>query len=378
MIPIRSPFHLVSVQREYEYNQVCLECPEGVVCDEGITIENMEVEDGYWRVDGESDTILQCPISEACVGSSSNSYGDNLCRKGHEGPYCSVCINNYFKEYNGLCEICSTSSLERSYLLMGIMGVIGLMLIFLAIKFAYHASGQEGAMNALEDFQRRTMSFLGEKVRTLSKSANNNQEGSVSESGDEEIKKMIKGQLIGQKFKIMFVFFQVILLFQEVYLIQYPRPYVDFLALFSFIELDLFTVAKMDCAISGGFLSKLLFSTILPIGISLLLFIGWIVSRSKFGNDSRQFKIIENTLINLFIILTYVLFPSLCATIFSSFVCEDFDDGSSFLIADYLVDCDSSDYNSIYSLAIIMIFVYPIGIPLMALISKSNEFYVTF
>ena len=102
------------------------------------------------------------------------------------------------------------------------------------------------------------------------------------------------------------------------------------------------------------------------------------VSRTKFGNDSRQFKIIENTLFNLFIILTYVLFPSLCATIFSSFVCENFDDGSSYLRSDYSVDCDSSDYTSIYSLAIIMIFVYPIGIPLMALISKSNEFYVTF
>jgi len=59
------------------------------------------------------------------------------------------------------------------------------------------------------------------------------------------------------------------------FFIQYPPPYIDFLSLFSFIELDLFTVAKMDCAISGGFLSKLLFSTILPIGISLL-FVFWL------------------------------------------------------------------------------------------------------
>ena len=150
---------------------------------------------------------------------------------------------------------------------------------------------------------------------------------------------------------------------------------LDFLSLFSFIELDIFTVAKMDCVVSGGFLSKLLFSTTLPMFITLVLMIGWFVSRIKFGNDSRQFKIIENTLINLFIILTYVLFPSLCATIFSSFVCEDFDDGSSYLRADYSVDCDSSDYTSIYSLAIIMIFVYPIGIPLMYLIMlyKNRE-----
>jgi len=120
----------------------------------------------------------------------------------------------------------------------------------------------------------------------------------MKEEDEEQRSSSMRNQTIFVKIKIAFVFFQVILLFQEDYLIQYPDPYSDFLAPLSFIEFGLFKVTKMDYVISRGFLSKLLFSTILPIGISLLLFVGWIVSRTKFGNDSRQFKIIENTLIN--------------------------------------------------------------------------------
>lgn len=352
-------------------------CPSGSTCGEGTTIENMKVDDGYWRVDGESDTILQCPVSAACEGSSSNSsYGDNLCRTGHEGPYCSVCKDGYFKEYNGLCEECSASSLPNSFLLLGIISFIGVGLIYLLIKYTCFVSNQEDKndgkiiLSALDDFQSRTLKFLEksvERVRSIGRSSNSINESyersrnlTDQEEKDVATKKMIKNQMIMVKIKIAFVFFQVILLFQEVYLIQYSSPYSEFLSFLSFIELDLFSVARMECAVSGGYLSKLIFSTCIPIGISFFLFLGWIFSFFKFGRETRQFKIIENTLINLFIIMTYVLFPSLCATIFSSVVCEEFDDGSSYLRADYSVDCDSSEYSSIFGLALVMILVDPI------------------
>jgi len=369
----------------------------------------MEVEDGYWRVDVESDSILQCLVVDACVGSSSDSYGDNLCRKGHEGPYCSVCIDNYFKEYNGLCEFCSAKLLQNSYILVTVLTVLGLLGIYAISKYTLKVANKQADTNerptfisgsVFDDFEKRTLRFsehVVSSVRNLQKRVSsrritslNFSDGNLSpinpspspihlpqyeEEEEDEGSGYNTNQMIIVKIKIAFVFFQVILLFQEVYLIEYPDVYLNFLNFFSFFELDLFSVAKMDCVITGKFLSKLLFSTILPIVVSLLLYVGWIISRTKFGNDSKQFKIIENTLINLFIILTYVLYPSLCATIFSSFVCEDFEDGSSYLRADYSVDCDSGKYFKIYSLAIFMIFVYPIGIPLMYFLwlNKNRE-----
>jgi len=77
----------------------------------------------------------------------------------------------------------------------------------------------------------------------------------------------------------------------------------------------------------------------------------------------------------LFIIITYVLFPGLCATIFSAFICEDFDDGTSLLRTDYSIDCKQNEYKPIYSYALIMVFVYPLGIPFlyMSMLFLSRE-----
>jgi len=365
--------HCDDDEYESEDGSECLSCPAGSTCEEGTTIENMEVDGGYWRVDGESDTILQCPVPAACVGSSSSSYGDNLCRDGHEGPYCSVCEDGYFKEYDGLCEVCSAKSLQRSYILLGVVGGLCLIILYGLVKYTCYVAGtkqEEGkvVLSILDDFNSRTLKFMEHSVDRIHSLGRSEHVKEDEEDEDDEAtatKKMIRSQMIMVKIKIAFVFFQVILLFQDVYLIQYPPPYIDFLAFVAFVELDIFRVAKMECAVSGGFLGKLIFSTCIPLGVSLFLFLGWIFSFFKFGRETRQFKIIENTLVNLFIIMTYLLYPSLCATIFSAVVCEDFDDGNSYLRADYSVNCDSSEYSSIYTVALVMILVYPIGIPIM-------------
>ena len=95
----------------------------------------------------------------------------------------------------------------------------------------------------------------------------------------------------------------------------------------------------------------------------------------KFNRESRKYKVLENTLFQVFIIITYVIYPSVSTTIFSAFVCEDFDDGSSYMRADYSTSCDSAEYASIYGLAVFMIFVYPIGIPAMyfVMLLRSEE-----
>lgn len=43
------------------------------------------------------------------------------------------------------------------------------------------------------------------------------------------------------------MFFQVILLFDEVYLIKFPDVYLEIISVFSFLSFDWFQVAQLDC-----------------------------------------------------------------------------------------------------------------------------------
>lgn len=44
--------------------------------------------------------------------------------------------------------------------------------------------------------------------------------------------------------------------------------------------------------------------------------------------------------------------------------CEEFDDGTSLLSADFRIDCKSSRYNSMVVVSAVMLVIFPVGVPL--------------
>ena len=62
--------------------------------------------------------------------------------------------------------------------------------------------------------------------------------------------------------------------------------------------------------------------------------------------------------------MSYLCLPTISATIFQVFVCEDVGDGSTFLKADYNINCSSGRYKSNRAFAWCMVLVYPVGVPL--------------
>ena len=66
-------------------------------------------------------------------------------------------------------------------------------------------------------------------------------------------------------------------------------------------------------------------------------------------------------------LVLYCCVGHLCATIFSFFKCDytfpDID--RSYLEMDYTIDCDSERYKEARWFVIIMIFLYPVGIPIL-------------
>ena len=65
-------------------------------------------------------------------------------------------------------------------------------------------------------------------------------------------------------------------------------------------------------------------------------------------------------------IIFYLLFPSNSAAIFATLQCETFEDHPdqpSFLRSDFSVDCNTLFHQGMMVFAVLMIFVYPFGIP---------------
>ena len=61
--------------------------------------------------------------------------------------------------------------------------------------------------------------------------------------------------------------------------------------------------------------------------------------------------------IALALFLIFLLYPSTSSMIFSTFICEDVDDGQSYLRADYSINCASPEHTLATSFALIMLLV---------------------
>lgn len=64
------------------------------------------------------------------------------------------------------------------------------------------------------------------------------------------------------------------------------------------------------------------------------------------------------------LLLTFLVFSSVSATLFQMFACDDLEHGKRYLRADYRIECNSTKHEALQVYAGFMILVYPVGIPL--------------
>ena len=113
----------------------CFRCPQGVTCtDGGSTLDNMAINDDYWRRDAFSKKVLPCPIPGACNASrlGVNGTGANsTCAFGQEGPMCMVCSRGWARW--GSNEPCKECKLDAG----GVIGSVCLILLGLLILIVF-------------------------------------------------------------------------------------------------------------------------------------------------------------------------------------------------------------------------------------------------
>ena len=91
-------------------------------------------------------------------------------------------------------------------------------------------------------------------------------------------------------------------------------------------------------------------------------------------STAKKAKSIQTTAFGAFLLLTFVVFPSVSTTVLRFYNCMDYEEGFAdgstktikVLEADHDISCESPSYKGFWTTyALAMLFVYPIGIPLL-------------
>jgi len=107
-------------------------------------------------------------------------------------------------------------------------------------------------------------------------------------------------------------------------------------------------------------MATLLISTLSPIALSLIFFIGFLYE--NYNSNGDKFEELKHKYLNYVFYLTYLVLPSTTTVIFQTFVCtdvdpdnEDYDDHDWYLSADMSIHCSGSYYNVYVAYAAVMI-----------------------
>jgi len=287
----------------------------------GLTVTTVELENGYWRTHPFSEDIRECPVAAACIGglgnfetrayehyASASSAADSkaYCRDGHHGPYCSLCDDNFSHDVFGICEACKA---------MDPTGTLGSILLLIILPYL--------------------MYFLYCKVF----------DAETRESFSESIKNCVK---------ILFVTLQILVTLPSVVpQISLPESFLDFIKSLSVFKLDIFQIFKVGC-ISGSvnFHDFLLTATLTP-----LVLVGCMCLLTTVNVIGKQFCF------TVALAILSIVLPTVCTVVFSTFPCDEFDNGDEFLRADYSIECASTEHKVFYFYGILMVCIYPIGVP---------------
>ena len=121
---------------------------------------------------------------------------------------------------------------------------------------------------------------------------------------------------------------------------------------------------SVGCFLEVDFHDRLLWTTIAPV--VALGFLGgtYAVALYKFrGSTQVNQQNIRHKHVSMALLVTFLVYSSVSSVVFQMFACEHLDDGKRYLMADYIIDCDSAKHRALQIYAGFMVLIYPVGIP---------------
>jgi len=141
--------------------------------------------------------------------------------------------------------------------------------------------------------------------------------------------------------------------------IQWPSAFKELLSLFTIVDFDFVKLVPLECSLQYDFLDLIVIRTIAPLVVVVLLLL-----LSLFATRAKM-PAMQHVTVNGALVLVFLCYPGVTQVVFRFFQTQEFEGGfGTFLVADYSIDVNGSAYQRMTPFAVIMIFVWPVGVPL--------------
>jgi hypothetical protein len=177
------------------------------------------------------------------------------------------------------------------------------------------------------------------------------------------------------KVKLLFTFYQLASTLPSVYNVKLPKIYHDSVAMFSWVSLDWDNYVFPGQCIESGFRRRLMLRALAPLvlicGIPLCALL-YFYFRYRQGRRNDWAAPALGASLPVVLLATFCLCPGVSKGIFASWDCIgyelDSDSVRSFLSEDLTIVCYSEEHEQqIARLAVVFVFLWPLGMPLLYL-----------
>lgn len=355
----------------------CHPCPSLA---QSCTGEQMILTPNTWRWDAQAITVYRCPLTNACQGG--NSTGENLCTTGFSGVSCGICAPGYFRsEASNMCAPCGSNSIG-TYILIGVGFVLIICLvIFFGPKHSELLRQLKVlmvSMNLAQDDATEGNEINGSENSTTTTDAWYHKARNIPQIEDDEGDDD-KPSAFSARFKIVVSTAQIMINAPLSININLSSLMQKIREIFQIFNINIFSFVPLACYYPFTFLDAMFYSTLIPIVVVILImaiyqYQVWVATRS-IRLSSKHLgvkKHLFNRYFTLFLIFTYIILPQLTSTICQSLVCIDVDEGNESslppseryrLAQDLSISCSTMYYQRMRLWAIVMVIVYPVGIP---------------
>jgi hypothetical protein len=336
----------------------CVPCPsECPRCDDGV----VTVLEG-WRLNststrelrsqlaagnnGRPQWLYSCPyekedcpevkLSAAVEGEEENTL---LCPSHHNGPLCATCEQGFSRRgsSDNKCEECSDTSgyIEAQFGLSASWFVALVAAIVVAVCGAAYVLGPQLLMLKAET-KSNTRILLGSA--------------------------------------------QVLSLLPSVLELVFPAKPKEALSFAAVFVADLRSILRTECWGWSWYdrWAASVFGMPLMAVVPVALYWLWCrLSARRVDSDSRKVLHVEvrDTSRRALAFVAFLLYPQISSSIFSALRCEWLGEASSFLEADYSVSCMDERYRHYRTVAVVMVFVVPLGFPLALLAALMHSWW---